>query len=306
MIYENKSTSPGFGKIEKIGRMVVTGMPDKDMFKVYIQEFDDNEWQDLNSTSSVSNIHYGASVASGNLYLGIDEQKSPNCVVVGAPGVNISRGVNSYTHRGAVYAVGITKDNSTDEYKFYSSHGLLQPIPEPSSEYDINNNTYFGSAVAISDYGNRLIVGASAEGVSPAGESPLGEARAYHFDSDGERWVEMGDAFHIPVARDAYDGTYVKSVDIGIDTAIIGMPNLRQSDNPCSMDGMIAIFEYGGSGWRNTGSYMGKEDSMDRIGVSVSIRDHDEVVGSSNNAQKVIDMHRHSDALPAIISYLLD
>jgi hypothetical protein len=238
--------------------------------------------------------------------LGIDEQKSPNCVVVGAPDVNISRGVNIYTHRGAVYAVGITKDNSTDEYKISGFQGLWQPIPEPSSEYDINNNTYFGSAVAISDYGNKLIVGASAEGVSPAGESPLGEAHAYRFDSDAERWVEMGDAFHLPVARNAYDGTYVKSVDMGIDTAIIGMPNLRQSDNPCSMDGMISIFEYGGSGWRNTGNYKGKEDSADRIGVSVSIRDHDEVVGSSNNARKIIDMHRHPDALPAIISYLLD
>ncbi len=300
-----RSGSVNVAIITPVGKIIVTGMPAKDMLKAYVQDLDSGDWEDFNITANPQGNHFGESVAVGTIYVGDNVDKFPNAAVAGTPDIDLARGGLLYHDRGAISVIRV-EEESSGHYSFKGSQTLQQPIPEPSAEIDIQEYTYFGKAVSINYEGDRIIAGASREGVTPAGEIPSGEARAYQYNRDQNRWDPLGDAFRVPVPRDAFDGTYVQAVDIRYDTAVIGMPSMRLKDVPCSMDGGAAIFEFAGDNWLNTGMHLGKSEASYGIGSAVSIQNKQEMLIGSSYGKKVIEMRKHSSALPAIIEYLLD
>jgi hypothetical protein len=300
-----RNGSVNVATITPVGKIIVTGMPGKDMLKAYVKHLDSGDWEDFNITANPQGNNFGESVAVGTIYVGDNADKFPNAAVAGMPNINLARGSLLYRDRGAAVAIRV-EEESSGHYSFKGSQRLQQPIPEPSAEIDIQEYTYFGKAVSINYEGDRIIVGASREGVTPADEVPLGEARTYQYNRNQNRWDPLGDAFHVPVPRGAFDGTYVQAVDILYDTAVIGMPSMRLADVPCSMDGGAAIFEFGGGNWFSTGIHLGKSEASYGVGSAVSIRNKQEILLGSSYGKKVIDMQKHPSALPAIISYLLN
>jgi len=300
MVYK-KTEIDDHVRFDAIGRIVVTGMYNKDMIKVYIEEFDDNNWKDINFTSNITNIRLGESVAIGNLVVNSDESNKPSYsfVVAGAPDCNETIDGTEYQGRGEAVALSLIRDKNGG-YTFGSGREFYLPTPQLS---DINEWSRFGSSIALDSTGRWMIVG------SWGGTSLLskeGEAYVFHFNDTDNQWKRVGNAIKILNVNDIYDGVHVDAVAIENNIAIIGMPELRHSENPCSMAGAVKIFEYGGNNWHLIGGYNGQEDSNEQIGISVAVRNRNEIVTGSGSAQKVVDIKRNNSFLPAVISYLLD
>lgn len=172
-----------------------------------------------------------------------------NSILVGSPRAD-AKGVDS----GAAY---VFTWNGTS----YVEQKKLTPI-------DPKDGDHFGSAVAMS--GETAIVGAPDADVFGADSGA-----AYAFFREGNLWSQQKKFF--PANGKAGDG-FGWSVDIDIDTAIIGSP---MDDTSAVNAGAAYVFQRTGIAWNSAGflSPMGLA-ADDRFGSSVSISGNSIAVGA--------------------------
>lgn len=199
----------------------------------------------------------------------------------GATGVDAGQADDSIPQAGAVYVFTRSGDSwSQQAYLKASNTGHL-----PDDPNEIGDGDQFGFAIALSDDGNTLAVGAIAEDGGnvddPSDNSLLSAGAVYVFERAGGVWAQQaylkpsntgqGDLFGYSLAlRGDANMLVVGSYDE--DGSLAGNNDVQDDDQNGS--GAIYVFERDGDDWVQTaylkGSYVERNDS---IGVVVDISD---------------------------------
>ena len=147
---------------------------------------------------------------------------------------------------------------------------------------------YLGGAVALSDNGNRVVVGGRSFTPPNTGSSLTyaGSVSVYDFDSVGNVWVQAGESL---VGLEYYD-RFGSAVDISDDgTRIVVGAFTSDGQDPDKRDiGQVTAFQEDTSipaGWRQLGNNIDGESNSDKLGSSVSISGNGNVIilGSPDN-----------------------
>ena len=199
----------------------------------------------------------------------------------GATGVNADQADDSIPQAGAVYV--FTRNGGSWSQQAYLKASNTGHLPDDPNE--IGDGDQFGFAIALSDDGNTLAVGAIAEDGGdrndPSDNSLLSAGAVYVFERNGTVWRQdaylkpsnagQGDLFGYSLAltRDA-NTLVIGSYDE--DGSLAGTNEVQNDDQNGS--GAIYVFERNGNDWVQTaylkGSYVERNDS---IGVVVDISD---------------------------------
>ena len=199
----------------------------------------------------------------------------------GATGVDADQADDSIPQAGAVYIFTRSGDSwSQQAYLKASNTGHL-----PDDPNEIGDGDQFGFAIALSDGGNTLAVGAIAEDGGnindPSDNSLVSAGAVYVFERSGGIWTQeaylkpsnvgQGDLFGYSLALTAdADILVVGSYDE--DGSLAGNNDVQNDDQAGS--GAVYVFERDGDAWSQTaylkGSYVERNDS---IGVVVDISD---------------------------------
>ncbi len=199
----------------------------------------------------------------------------------GATGVGADQSDDSIPQAGAVYV--FTRSGGVWSQQAYIKASNTGHVPEDENE--IGDGDQFGFAIALSDDGDTLVVGAIAEDSglsSDPGDNGLQSAGAvYVFERTGDSWAERaylkpsnpsgGDLFGYSLALTADANTLVIG-SYDEDGSLAGTNEVQ--DDEVGGAGAVYVFERDGDAWVQTaylkGSYVERNDS---IGVAVDISD---------------------------------
>lgn len=199
----------------------------------------------------------------------------------GATGVDADQADDSIPQAGAVYVFTRSGDSwSQQAYLKASNTGHL-----PDDPNEIGDGDQFGFAIALSDGGNTLAVGAIAEDGGnindPSDNSLVSAGAVYVFERSGGIWTQeaylkpsnvgQGDLFGYSLALTA-DANILVVGSYDEDGSLAGNNDVQNDDQAGS--GAVYVFERDGDAWSQTaylkGSYVERNDS---IGVVVDISD---------------------------------
>ena len=251
-----------------LGTALITGLPAQKSAKIYTECFSGGSWLERSFGLDDEQLPFGDSVAIGRIVSSMNHKRVPNLIAVGAP----SSDVDGFSERGAVYlyntailekdsqggGMRIVPDCSNYLYIPLLQKRLAQRVTDDDDEaaLSVNEKSWFGITVATDTNGYRLIVGADKQTTAPESGIISGEATAYYYDIADiftNRWKMRGEPFIPPYFLNARSGTTgIRSVAIGQDTAIVGMPHLIHAGTS-QPSGGAAIYEWSGSRWKPTG-----------------------------------------------------
>jgi len=199
----------------------------------------------------------------------------------GATGINGDEADDSIPQAGAVYV--FVRDGATWSQQAYIKASNTGHLPEDENE--IGDGDQFGFAIALSNDGNTLAVGAIAEDSAtssdPGDNSLLSTGAVYVFDRNGSSWQQTaflkpsnpseGDLFGYSLAlTDDANTLVVGSYDE--DGSLAGTNTVQDDDMRGS--GAVYVFERAGGPWRQTAYLKGSHlEQNDSLGVVVDISD---------------------------------
>ncbi len=249
---------------------------------VYVFSSDDGSWRQqayikASTPGLTDNFGYAVELSEDGDTMAVSAYFEAS----GATGVDADQADDTIPQAGAVYVFTRNGDDwSQQAYLKASNTGHL-----PDDPNEIGDGDQFGFAIALSDDGNTLAVGAIAEDGGdrndPSDNSLLSAGAVYVFERSGNAWAQraylkpsnpgQGDLFGYSLAltRDART-LVVGSYDE--DGSLAGNNDVQDDDQNGS--GAIYVFERAGNDWTQTaylkGSYVERNDS---IGVVVDISD---------------------------------
>lgn len=159
---------------------------------------------------------------------------------------------------GTVLALGFPQDNSgdgsVDVYAFDGANWVQQG----NTISNVPTSGYLGGAVALSETGQRLVVGAQftfIDGVSS------GEVRVYDFN--GVDWELVGS----PILNDQGLDSYGAWVDISDGGGTIATASQGQGNG----NGFVQVYQFDGTDWAQQGQTLSGAALNDRYGENISI-----------------------------------
>ncbi|NNC64249.1 MAG: integrin [Gammaproteobacteria bacterium] len=249
---------------------------------VYVFSSDDGEWTQqayikASNPGLTDNFGYAVELSEDGDTLAVSAYFEAS----GATGVNADQADDSIPQAGAVYVFTRNGDSwSQQAYLKASNTGHL-----PDNPNEIGDGDQFGFAIALSDDGDTLAVGAIAEdggdSNDPTDNSLLSAGAVYVFERSGDAWTQdtylkpsnagQGDLFGYSLALSADANTLVVG-SYDEDGSLAGNNDVQNDDQNGS--GAVYVFERNGEDWAQTaylkGSYVERNDS---IGVVVDISD---------------------------------
>ncbi|MFT4875429.1 MAG: sugar lactone lactonase YvrE [Bacteroidia bacterium] len=156
----------------------------------------------------------------------------------------------------------------------YSNHSIRKITPPLQLGSDIDGEAAgdeFGSAVAVSEDGSILAVGAA---YNDGGGTSAGHVRVYQYASSS--WSQLGGDIDGETAQDR-SGTSISLSDDGSILAI----GARLNDGGGSNFGHVRVYQYASSSWSQLGSDIDGEATNDYSGESVSLSGDGTIVAIS-------------------------
>ena len=249
---------------------------------VYVFSNDDGNWTQqayikASNPGLTDNFGYAVELSEDGNTLAVSAYFEAS----GATGVDADQADDSIPQAGAVYVFTRSGDSwSQQAYLKASNTGHLPDDPD-----EIGDGDQFGFAIALSDGGNTLAVGAIAEDGGnrndPSDNSLVSAGAVYVFERSGGVWTQaaylkpsnvgQGDLFGYSLALTADANTLVVG-SYDEDGSLAGNNDVQNDDQAGS--GAIYVFEREGDAWVQTaylkGSYVERNDS---IGIVVDISD---------------------------------
>lgn len=249
---------------------------------VYVFSNDNGEWTQqayikASNPGLTDNFGYAVELSEDGNTLAVSAYFEAS----GATGVNGDQADDSIPQAGAVYV--FTRDGDSWSQQAYLKASNTGHLPDDPNE--IGDGDQFGFAIALSDDGSTLAVGAIAEDGGdrndPSDNSLLSAGAVYVFERSGDVWAQeaylkpsnagQGDLFGYSLALTRDSNTLVVG-SYDEDGSLAGNNEVQNDDQNGS--GAIYVFERDGNGWVQTaylkGSYVERNDS---IGVVVDISD---------------------------------
>ncbi|MDH3420854.1 MAG: FG-GAP repeat protein [Gammaproteobacteria bacterium] len=249
---------------------------------VYVFSNDDGNWTQqayikASNPGLTDNFGYAVELSEDGNTLAVSAYFEAS----GATGVGANQADDSIPQAGAVYI--FTRNGESWSQQAYLKASNTGHLPDDPNE--IGDGDQFGFAIALSDDGNTLAVGAIAEDGGdindPSDNSLLSAGAVYVFERSGAMWTQeaylkpsnvgQGDLFGYSLALTADANTLVVG-SYDEDGSLAGNNDVQNDDQAGS--GAIYVFEREGDAWVQTaylkGSYVERNDS---IGVVVDISD---------------------------------
>jgi hypothetical protein len=249
---------------------------------VYVFSSDDGEWAQqafikASNPGLTDNFGYAVELSEDGDTLAVSAYFEAS----GATGVDADQADDSIPQAGAVYV--FTRNGDIWSQQAYLKASNTGHLPDDPNE--IGDGDQFGFAIALSDDGDTLAVGAIAEdggdSNDPTDNSLLSAGAVYVFERSGDAWTQdaylkpsnpgQGDLFGYSLALTADANTLVVG-SYDEDGSLAGNNDVQNDDQNGS--GAVYVFERNGEDWAQTaylkGSYVERNDS---IGVVVDISD---------------------------------
>ena len=243
------------------GTRLVVGAPNNYGYKGHMRVY---QYNSVSGQWSVMGIDLDGDVANGNAGTSVTISGDGSRVAMGAPFSASTAGrVLIYSYDGSNWVL--------------SGNVIESPV-----------RAFLGGAVALSDNGNRVVVGGRLF-TPPAnvGEPTLDSAGSVSvYDFVGDVWVQSGES----IFGLEYYGRFGNDVDISDDGSriVVGAFTSDGQDLNIRNIGQVSVFQQDTSipaGWRQIGPSINGESDSDKLGSSVSISGNGNVVvlGSPDN-----------------------